>query len=144
MAASEMNDMGHDVLFPRSDRSVKAYACHEGSGTKLELERANGVFELPVEFVPYKWTTSKSNRRIFFILSTRAARKLDEKKWEDRAPKVIGARNAVGPTESRPSGSCRSSSFDGALRITRRQSQLESESCEAGRNNPSRRHAPQG
>ena len=61
MAVSEMNDMGHDVLFPRSDRGVKAYACHEGSGTKLELERANGVFELPVELVPYKWTISKSN-----------------------------------------------------------------------------------
>ena len=61
MAVSEMNDMGHDVFFPRSDRGNKAYACHAGSGTKLELERANGVFELPVEPVPYKRTTSKSS-----------------------------------------------------------------------------------
>ena len=133
MAVSEMNEMGHDVFFPRSDRGIKAYAYHEGSGTKLELERVNGVFELPVELVPYKRTTSKSN-------NTRAARKPDEKHREDRAPKVIGARNAAGPTESTPSGPRRSSSFGGALRITRRQSQLESEPCEAGRNNP-RRHA---
>ena len=39
----------------------------------------------------------------------------------------------------RPSGSCGSISYGGALWITRRPSQLESEPCEAGRNNPSRR-----
>ena len=48
MAVSEMNDMGHDVFFPRSDRGIRAYAYHEGSGTKLELERVNGVFDLLV------------------------------------------------------------------------------------------------
>ena len=26
---SEMNDMGHDVFFPRSDRGIKAHAYHE-------------------------------------------------------------------------------------------------------------------
>ena len=41
MAVSEMNDMGPDVFFPRSDRCIKAYAYHESSGTKLELERVN-------------------------------------------------------------------------------------------------------
>ena len=41
----------------------------------------------------------------------------------------------------RPSGSCRSISFGGAPWITRRQSQLESEPCEPGRNNASRRRA---
>ena len=61
MAVSEMNEMGHDVFFPRSDRGIKAYAYHGGSGTKLELERVNGVFELPVELAPYKRTTSKSS-----------------------------------------------------------------------------------
>ena len=60
MAVSEMNDMGHDVFFPRSDRGIKAYAYHESSGTKLELERVNGVFELPVELVPSKNSTSGS------------------------------------------------------------------------------------
>ena len=44
----------------RSDRGIKAYAYHESSGTKLELERVNGVFELPVEFVPYSKSTSKN------------------------------------------------------------------------------------
>ena len=39
MAVSEMDDMGHDVFFQRSDRGIKAYAYHESSGTKLELER---------------------------------------------------------------------------------------------------------
>ena len=70
MAVSEMNEMGHDVFFPRSDRGVKAYAYHEGSGTKLVLERVSGVFELPVELVPYKRTTSKSNNTsAYFSLS---------------------------------------------------------------------------
>ena len=39
--------------------------------------------------------------------------------------------------------SCRSSSFGEVLWITRRQSQLESEPCEAGWSNPSRRHGSQ-
>ena len=33
MAVSEMNDMGHDVFFLRSDRGIKAYSYHESSGT---------------------------------------------------------------------------------------------------------------
>ena len=53
MAVSEMNDVGPDVFFPRSDRGIKAYAYHESSGTKLELERVNGVLGLPVELVPH-------------------------------------------------------------------------------------------
>ena len=60
MAVSEMNDMGHDVFFPRSDRGIKAYAYHENSGTKLELERVNGVFELPVKIFPYSQSTSRN------------------------------------------------------------------------------------
>ena len=60
MAVSEVNDVGHDVFFPRSDRGIKAFAYHETSGTKLELERVNGVFELPVEIVPYSQSTSKN------------------------------------------------------------------------------------
>ena len=47
-----MNDMGHDDFFPKSDRNIKAYAYHGCNGTKMELERVNGVFELPVELVP--------------------------------------------------------------------------------------------
>ena len=38
-----MEDMGHDVFFHKGHRGIKAYAYHEGSGTKLELERVNGV-----------------------------------------------------------------------------------------------------
>ena len=49
MAVLEMNDMGHDVFFPRSDTGIKAYAYPGGSGTKLELEGVNGVSELPVD-----------------------------------------------------------------------------------------------
>ena len=56
MAVSETNDVGH-----RSDRNIKAYAYHEGSGTKPELERGKGVFELPVELVPYIQSTSKNS-----------------------------------------------------------------------------------
>ena len=61
MAVSEINDMGHDVSFPRSDRGIKAYAYHQSNGTKLELERVNGVFELPVGLVPYSQSTSKNS-----------------------------------------------------------------------------------
>ena len=43
MAVSEMNNMGHDVFFPRSDRGFKSYANHESSGTKLELESERSV-----------------------------------------------------------------------------------------------------
>ena len=39
MTVLEMNDIGHDVFAPRSDKGIKAYAFHEGSDTKLELER---------------------------------------------------------------------------------------------------------
>ena len=46
MVVSEMNDMGHDVFFHKGHRGIKAYAYHEGSGTKLELERVNGVSSL--------------------------------------------------------------------------------------------------
>ena len=31
--------MGHDVFFSRSDSGIETYAYHEGSGTKLDLER---------------------------------------------------------------------------------------------------------
>ena len=61
MAVSEMNDMRHVVFFPRSDRGIKAHAYHESSGTKLELERVNGVFELPVELVPHSQSASKNS-----------------------------------------------------------------------------------
>ena len=61
MAVSEMNDMGHDVFYPRSDGGIKAYTYHESSGTKLELERVNRVFELPIEIVPYSQSTSKNS-----------------------------------------------------------------------------------
>ena len=60
IAVSNMNDMGHNVFFPRSDTNIKAYAHHEGSGTMLDLERVNGVVELPVELVPYSLSTSKN------------------------------------------------------------------------------------
>ena len=61
MAESEMNDMGHDVFFSRSVRGICAYAYHESSGAKLELERVNGVFELPPELVPYSQSTLKNS-----------------------------------------------------------------------------------
>ena len=48
---SEMNDRGHDVFFPWSDGSIKAYAYHESSGTKLEA----------VGLVQYRQSTSKNS-----------------------------------------------------------------------------------
>ena len=47
VAVSE-NDTSHDVFFPCYDEGIQACVCHEGCGTKLELE-SNGVFEMPVE-----------------------------------------------------------------------------------------------
>ena len=72
MAVSEMNDMGHDLFFPRSDRGMKAHAYHEGSDTKLE--RVNGVFELPVELLPYKQINSKCNNTVHTLHSQRWSR----------------------------------------------------------------------
>ena len=60
-AVSEVKDLGFDVFFPRSDRGIKACAYHESSGTKLELERVTGVFELPVQLVPYTQSTAKNS-----------------------------------------------------------------------------------
>ena len=53
-----MNDMGHDIFFPRSDRGIKGVRVPR---EKLELERVNGVFELPVDIVPYSQSTSKNS-----------------------------------------------------------------------------------
>ena len=77
MAVSEMNVMGHDVPSPRSDRAIKAYAYHKGSGTKLEPERVNGFFELPVELVPYCQSTKNSTSGTYFSLS--ALEKIEDK-----------------------------------------------------------------
>ena len=59
MAVSEMNHMGHDVFFPRSDRNIKGVCVPRGQWHKLELERVHRVFELP-EFVPYSRSTTKN------------------------------------------------------------------------------------
>ena len=56
-----MNDTEHDVFFPKSDRNIHPCAYHQGNGTKLELERANDVFEIPVEHVPCSKSTSKNS-----------------------------------------------------------------------------------
>ena len=61
VAVSEIIGMVRDVFFSRIDRNIKAYAYHEESGTKLELEKVNGVFELQVELVPYSQRTSKNS-----------------------------------------------------------------------------------
>ena len=60
MAASETNNMSHDVFFPCCGEGTEACAYHEGCGTKLELE-SNGVFELPVEIVPHNARTTGKN-----------------------------------------------------------------------------------
>ena len=80
VAVSEMPEMGNGVFFPRSDRGIQAYAYHGSIGTKLELERVNGVFELPVSLF-------QKSGRILCTLSTRAARKPDEKIGKTEHPK---------------------------------------------------------
>ena len=61
MAVSKMNDMGHDcVVSEEQQRNQGVYAYHEGSDTKLEYERVNGVIDLLVELVSYKQINSKS------------------------------------------------------------------------------------
>ena len=53
--------MGRDcVVFEERQRNRGVYAYHEGSDTKLELERVDGVFDLQVELVPYKEINAKS------------------------------------------------------------------------------------
>ena len=67
-----MDDMEHDVFFPKSDRHIKAYAYYEGSGTKLELERVNGVFELSVEFARLRRRKAFQVRVLHFLLWNRS------------------------------------------------------------------------
>ena len=45
-----VRDERHETrhVLPQERQGIKAYSYHEGSGTKLELERANGVFELSI------------------------------------------------------------------------------------------------
>ena len=64
-------------FFTRSDRNIKACAYHEGSDTKLELERVNGVFELQGDF----FFTARVRRRtalqvhvVHFLLWNRSKR----------------------------------------------------------------------
>ena len=97
MAVSMMNDMGHDVFFPRSDRGIKAYAYHEGQW----LERLNGVVELPVEFVPYSESTSKSsNSGTYSSLSAlEEIEVMTFKISKAERPKLTGACSAVSPTQ---------------------------------------------
>ena len=101
MALSEMNDMGHDVFFPRSDRGIKAYAYLEGSGTKLKLEGANGVLELPVEFCSTQSEQFEEQqlRYVLFTFGARTDRGYDGQDCEGRAPKLTGACSAACPTE---------------------------------------------
>ena len=134
MVVSETNDMGDDVLCPgateESRRSRTTRQRQEGEWCIRIAGRVCVKQADQIEVQQY--------RRVLFALSVCADWERD---GQDRAPKVIGACNAVRPTKSRPSGSCRSSSFGGALRSMRHQSQLESEPCEAAQNNPSGRHA---
>ena len=101
MAVSEMNDIGHDVFFTRSDRGIKAYAYHEGSGTKVEVERVNGVFELPVELVPYKseYFEEQHIRYVFFTFGAATDRGHDGQDCDSRQPKLTRACSAEHPTE---------------------------------------------
>ena len=101
MAVSDMNDMGHDIFFPRSDRNIKAYAYNEGSGTKLELERVNGVFELSVELVPCSQSTSKHSHFgfVFFTFCFGTDQKRLCEGSDCGSPKLTGACSAVRPTK---------------------------------------------
>ena len=101
MAESEMNDMGHVIFFPRSDRGIKTYAYHESSGTKLELERVNGVFQLPIDFVPYSQSTSKNSTSgpYFFTFCSGTDKGHDGQDYDCGPPKLTGACNAVSPTK---------------------------------------------
>ena len=90
-----MNEIGQDVFFPESDRGIKAYAYHEGNGMKLELKRANGVFELPLEFVPYSLTASGT------YSSLSALEQIEDMvvRVSSAVPKLKWACSAVSPTK---------------------------------------------
>ena len=50
LSVAEMNDAGHDVVFP-ADPSKEAYAYHSATGRTTRLIRNNNVFELDVEVI---------------------------------------------------------------------------------------------
>ena len=101
MAVSDTNEMGPDVFFPRRDRGIKAYAYHEGSGTKLELEEGR---KLRVELVPYSLRTSKngtSGSCSFLTFGAGTDQRGDGQGCECGPPKLTGACVSVGGSSGR-------------------------------------------
>ena len=99
MAVSEMNDMGHDVFFPRCDRGIKAYAYHESSGTKLQLERVNGVFRFRTCPIQPEHIEERHIRSVFFTFCSGTDQGHDGQGYDCGPPKLTRACNAVSPTK---------------------------------------------
>ena len=85
------------VREPESCRH-QAVCVPTGSGTKLELERVNGVHQLPVEFVPYSQSTSENNIS-GTTFGAGADRRCGGQHCEGRPLEQTGACSAVSPAE---------------------------------------------
>ena len=91
MAVSEVNDMRHDVFFPRSDRGIKAYEHHEGSGTKLELGRV--ILEISnvrrtCSVQPQNFFEEQHFRYVFFTFCSGTDRRNDGQGCDCGPPKL--------------------------------------------------------
>ena len=91
MAVSEMNDIGHNVFL--RTRTTRAETRSWSSRGRMGLRVAGLACSIPAEHFE-----AQQHRRILFT-DARADRKLDGENFEDRAAKVIGACNAVSPTD---------------------------------------------
>ena len=98
MAVSEMNDSGHDVFFPRSDRGIKAYAYHASSGTRLESVRSYRVASRTCPIQP-EYIEEQHIRFVFFTSCSGKDQGHDGQGYDCGPPKLTGTYNAVSPTK---------------------------------------------
>ena len=92
---------GTRCIFTRSDRNIKAQAYHEGNGMKLEFERANRVFELPVEkcSIQPEFVEEEHFRSVLFTVSSGTDGRCDGQGCDCGPPTLTEACSAASPTE---------------------------------------------
>ena len=53
LAVADLNDLGHDVVFPATARGLSAFARDARTGETTSFERRNRVFEYAVDVLPH-------------------------------------------------------------------------------------------
>ena len=102
-----MNDMGHDVVLPRSDIGIKACAYHESSGTTLELERMGVRVVIATCHIQPEYIEEQHIRSVLFTFCSGTDPGHDCKGYGCGPPELTGACNAVSPSSLATFCQCR-------------------------------------